>query len=200
MNTQLLTTILSSIFLVLLSFHSVIGQPTYLSTTNHTSPLFEIHITKNQPIDSTHKFDINYLEKNNSNLKKFYFPLKPPHPYHLFDIVLKNIPHQSLQKIIATLLQKNKSPLLTTKTFQEIMTNLDSSKNILLTLPYDNQNSKQTNQYNHSQQKILPLTEPFSTIFPSCVILIFITIILLYTYILLIEGAEFILQVLENLL
>ena len=200
MNTQLLTTILSSIFLILLSFHSVIGQPTNLSTTNHTSPLFEIHITKNQPIEGTHKFDINYLEKNNINLKKFDFPLKPTHPYHLLDILLKNIPHQSLQKIIDTLLQKNKSQLLTTKTIQEIMINLDSSKNIILTFPNDIHITKQINQYSRSQQKIMPLTEPFSTIFPSCVILIFITIILLYTYILLIEGAEFILQVLENLL
>lgn len=185
MNKHYIISIISITLLLLLSLHSVIGKNTLLTTTPLNSPLFDKqHRTIYNKTSNSH-YQTNYLGSNKNDSKHYQFTQISPQLFQILSLLKKYISHQEIINVITQKYQ-NKNP-------KEL--HPQNHAMISQTLP----SIPQSTDAFALENQLKSLTDPFSTVFPTCILLVIITIILLYSYILLYEVTDFILQILENL-
>lgn len=185
MNKHYIISIISITLILFLSLQTVIGKNTLPTTTPLNSPLFDKqHRTIYNKTSNSH-YQTNYLGINKNDSTYYYFTQKPPILFQTLTLLKKYVSNQAIINVITQKYQ-NKNPK-----------DLHPQKLTLIseTIPTIPQS---TNAFALENQ-LKSLTDPFSTVFPTCILLVIITIILLYSYILLYEVTDFILQVLENL-
>ena len=185
MNKHSIISIISIILIILLSLQTVIGKNTLPTTTPLKSPLFDTQHRNIYTTTSKNPYQTNYLGINKNDSNHYHFTQKPQLLLQTINLLKKYVSNQEIINILTQNYQ-NKNP----KDLQpQKLTMISETKP---------STSQSTNAITLENQ-LKSLTDPFSTVFPTCVLLIIITIILLYSYILLFEFTDFILQVLENL-
>ena len=185
MNKQSILSIISITLLLLLSLQTVLGKNTLPTTTPIHSPLFDNQQRTLYIKTSNDQYHTNYLGNNINDCTHYYFPQRSHILTQPITLLKKYISHQDLINVITKQYQ-HKNP----KEFPQPIPAIISK-----TL----QNTPQSPNTFTLEKQLTNLTDPFSTVFPTCILLVIITIILLYGYILLFEVTDFILQVLENL-
>jgi hypothetical protein len=185
MKKPYIPSILCTTLLLLLSLQTVIGQEPHSPSSPLNSPLFTKPSTISTKNLQNRPYNINYLGSN-KNTHLYHFNTPPSLLTQTLTILQKYVPHQDIAQYLTQRYQNQNPP-----TNQQLMHKILSETNQNIPLKTDTLTFT---------KEIKQLIDPYSTIFPTCVLLVIITIILLYTYILLYEVTDFILQVLENLL
>ena len=196
MKKQYVLTILCCTLLILPPIQNVIGEQPHQKLTKISSPLFKIRNTITPHNHKTHNFSRQYLGDHQKNLKNYTFSQQSPTIPQLLQIIIKYIPKQELKN---TILQQLNNDLPNSKPFEtienpQIINRVPTAKNTKIQTSFNKGDDK-----NHLNQENILLIEPYSTIFPTCVLLVIITIIFLYTYILLVDISDLILLIIENL-
>ena len=185
MNKHYIISIISITLILLLSIHTVIGKNTQPTITPLNSPLFDKqHRTIYTKTSHSH-YQTNYLGSTKNDSTHYHFIQKSPIENQTIYLLKKYISNHAIINVIIQNYQ-NKNPK-----------DLPSQKLTLISKAI--QRTSQSTDAFTPEPQLKSLIDPFSTVFPTCILLVIITILLLYSYILLFEVADFIFQVLENL-
>ena len=185
MNKHYIISIISITLILLLSIHTVIGKNTQPTITPLNSPLFDKQHRTIYTKTSYSHYQTNYLGSTKNDSTHYYFIQKSPILFQTITLLKKYLSNQAIINIITQNYQ-NKNPK-----------DLPPQKLTLISKTI--QSTSQSTDAFTLEPQLKSLMDPFSTVFPTCVLLVIITILLLYSYILLFDVTEFILQVLENL-
>ena len=172
--------ILSSFLLLLLSLTTVIEQHTHLESTNPTTPLFTRYNPRYTTLQPTTQLSSHYLGDSEKTIAPYAFTHQTDNPFYQLYLLIKQLPHSTQQQLLSYLIpQTGKQPSYKIHLLNRI-TSLETPQHIL-------------------KENIFNLSDLYYTYFPTCVIVVLITIILLYVYVLAVEITDLIIFILENL-
>jgi hypothetical protein len=192
MNKLKISVIFCISILSIIPISGAVGQSISRNITYKNSPLFE----NSQQIFNEKQLKTlsnkQYLKDNINNYQEFYFTKKTSCIIQRIEYSINNLNNDFYHLLFPLINDKDQLIKIFTEINKCNTQSINSICKLNQVIPCISTENI-VKQYNISTH-----FEPYSTVFPFCVIMVFITILLIYAYILVVDISEFIIDVLEN--